>query len=75
MYLFPKTDDLELLLAEVEKVIKISKHSLLTKMLIKKADILKKRMKAYTFYKEKEEENFDDSGNSADEMDVDWNEP
>jgi hypothetical protein len=74
MYLFPKTDDLELLLAEVEKVIKVSKHSLLTKMLIKKADVLKKRMKAYTFYKENEEEHFDDSSED-DWPEEDWNEP
>ena len=61
MYLFPKTDNLKLLLSNVEEQIKTSKHSLLSKMLIKKADILKKRIKTYTFYKEKEEEKFDES--------------
>ena len=55
MYLFPKGDNLKELLAEVEKLIKTSTHSLMTKMLTKKADILRKRIKAYSYYIKDEE--------------------
>ena len=68
MYLFPKNDDLSTQLKSVSHLITTSKHSLLTKMLIKKADVIKKRLKSYKFFKEGEEMTYE---HSSDE----WTEP
>ena len=43
MYLFPKDDELEQQLVDMKNVIEESKHSLMTKMLIKKQSNYQKR--------------------------------
>jgi len=62
MYLFPKDDNLKEILESVKSLIKTSKHSMLTKLLIKKSDTLKSRIKAYKFEKPGEENTIDKGG-------------